>query len=49
MFCACVFHVICMQYGGFTVKKHACLLPHFCVSDVEDFILVQKKINMESY
>ena len=49
MFCACVFHAICMQYGGFTRKKHACLLPHFCVIDVEDFILAQNKINMESY
>ena len=24
MFCACVFHVICTQYGGFTRKKYAC-------------------------
>lgn len=48
MFCACVFHVICMQYGGFTRKKHACLLPHFCVIDMEDFFLAQNKINMES-
>ena len=41
MFCARVFHVICMQYGGFTRKKHACLLPHFCVIDMEDFFLAQ--------
>lgn len=49
MFCACVFRVIFMQYGGFTRKKHACLLPHFLVIDVEDFILAQKKINIQSY
>ena len=49
MFCACVFHVIGMQCGGFTHKKHACLSPHFCVIDMEDFFLVQNKINMESY
>lgn len=24
LFCACISFVICVQYGGFTGKKHAC-------------------------